>query len=201
VPRVGIIAYGSLIGDPGCELVSHIVDGRSLRTPFRVEFARSSSTRCGAPTLVPVRQGGARVSATVLLLDETLSLSEAEDRLWRRETGNVRTGKLYPRSSRLGRNSVRIERHRDPAGSEILLYTEIAANIDPLHASALAGLALQSARGESGAERRDGICYLAAALEAGIETPLSEEYRAEVLARTRARDLEEAWERVSGGRR
>ena len=57
---VGILAYGSLIDDPGSEIGEVIADVISdIETPFSVEFARSSSTRSGAPTLIPVEAGGA----------------------------------------------------------------------------------------------------------------------------------------------
>jgi hypothetical protein len=51
---LGILAFGSLIDNPGAEIEAALV-GRKLniRTPFGVEFARSSIKRGGAPTLVP----------------------------------------------------------------------------------------------------------------------------------------------------
>ena len=64
--ELGVLAYGSLIDDLGPELGPHV---RwcipNIETPFPVEFARTSSSRDGAPTLVPV---------------------ERADLLWRRET-------------------------------------------------------------------------------------------------------------------
>jgi hypothetical protein len=50
---IGIVAFGSLIDNPGREIEAALV-GRKLnvRTPFGVEFARSSTKRGGAPTLV-----------------------------------------------------------------------------------------------------------------------------------------------------
>jgi hypothetical protein len=59
---VGILAYGSLIGNPGSEIekaTRKAVSG--VKTPFRVEFARGSRGRGGAPTLVPVESGGCEV--------------------------------------------------------------------------------------------------------------------------------------------
>ena len=55
---IGILAYGSLIDDPGFEikgLISKKLNG--ILTPFKIEFARCSSSRGGAPTLVPVQNG------------------------------------------------------------------------------------------------------------------------------------------------
>lgn len=66
---VGILAYGSLIEEPGVEIEPLIVERQQgIETPFPVEFARSSDTRQGAPTLVPVDQGGSLVPAEVLVL-------------------------------------------------------------------------------------------------------------------------------------
>ena len=50
---VAVLAYGSLIANPGEELRRATVDTREgVTTPFNVEFARASSKRRGAPTLV-----------------------------------------------------------------------------------------------------------------------------------------------------
>lgn len=53
----GIIAYVSLVHDPGPEIASLIVERVDVVTPFRVEFARLSTSRVDAPTLVPVTEG------------------------------------------------------------------------------------------------------------------------------------------------
>ena len=56
VPMIGILAYGSLIDDPGREIEPLIIRRlKGVETPFQIEFARSSSTRDGAPTLIPGR--------------------------------------------------------------------------------------------------------------------------------------------------
>ena len=54
---VGILAYGSLIADPGVEIGPLIVRRIETLTPFSVEFARFSATRGGAPTAVPHSSG------------------------------------------------------------------------------------------------------------------------------------------------
>ena len=51
---IGILAYGSLISSPGDEIASATTETiKNVQTPFRVEFARTSTSRAGAPTLVP----------------------------------------------------------------------------------------------------------------------------------------------------
>src|SRR5258708_5570037 len=69
----GIFGFGSLISDPGEELAAATASRRELETPFAVEYGRSSNTRGGAPTLVPVATGGAKVKATVFVLKDSVS--------------------------------------------------------------------------------------------------------------------------------
>jgi hypothetical protein len=76
---VGILAYGSLIGDPGAEIEPHITRRISCRSPFKVEFARTSRTRKGGPTLVPYKDGS-EVAAQILVV---------EYRSRRRPTGSI----------------------------------------------------------------------------------------------------------------
>ncbi len=94
--HLGILAYGSLIGEPGAEIgpviARHI---HNVQTPFRVEFAGKSRTRDCAPTLVPVGQGGAQVVAEILVLEDGVSVVSAVNMLWRRETRETDTSKEY----------------------------------------------------------------------------------------------------------
>ena len=80
-PSIGILAFGSLINSPGAEIEAALI-GRKLNvcTPFGVEFARSSIGRGGAPTLVPVQQGGR--SSPHQLGYQVLRYLEAETRLF-----------------------------------------------------------------------------------------------------------------------
>ena len=191
---VGILAYGSLIDDPGCEIKAVISSRREgVQTTFNIEFARLSSTRGGAPTLVPVEEGGAPVKAVILVLKETVSLDEAKDMLWRRETSNIGTDKRYIHPASSGQDTVFVEQFNDFGGILSVIYTRIAANISPLTAPKLAEFAIQSAASAHGAEKRDGISYLISTKRNGIVTPLSVAYEKEILEKTRSRTLEEAW--------
>ena len=132
-PSVGILAYGSLISDAGWE----IEEGRAetindVLTPFRVEFARSSTSRGGAPTLVPVVFGGMQVKGNVFVMK--LTEEEATNVLYRREIDQVCTDKTYPRHRVANGKSVVVKHLTDFAGLDIVLYTQIAANIEPLTA-------------------------------------------------------------------
>ena len=163
-----------------------------VETPFAVEFARTSRTRDGAPTLVPVSEGGARVPASVLVLDDAVTVTDARAMLYRRETGR-------PHDMSAGSRTAWIAELVGFAGLSTCLYTALQANIRPLTAEKLAELALCSAVAPAGAERRDGISYLNQQKSRGIVTPLMSSYEGAVLARTGARDLDGAWQLVRSG--
>ena len=186
---VGILAYGSLISTPGVEIEGGTTETKEqIHTPFNVEFARSSRKRGGAPTLVPVETGGVRVGGQIFVLD--VEEQEAGHRLWRREIDAVGSGRLYKAPDVIGPNTVVVRRIEDLEGVDIVLYTDIAANIDPLTAGSLAQLAIDSVHK---ADRdRDGISYLIAAKRNGIRTALSDRYEEEILQRLAVSSLEEA---------
>jgi hypothetical protein len=186
---VGILAFGSIIEEPGRELAAWVSRRVEVKTPFAVEFARSSRTRDGAPTLVPVREGGACVPASVLVLDGSVTVADARAMLYRRETG-----RLHDTSA--GSDAAWIAELAALAGLKTCLYTALDANIRPLTAERLTELALCSAAAAAGARRRDGISYLQQQKRRGLVTPLMSPYEELVLARTGARDLDDAWKRV-----
>jgi hypothetical protein len=190
---LGILAFGSLIDNPGAEIEAALV-GRKLniRTPFDVEFARSSNTRGGAPTLVRLEQGGTPVLAQILLVN--VSEQEAKDRLWRREINRVGQGGHYTRHSNPGPNTLIIDRYENFEGVDVVLAARFLATIAPLTAARLAELAIESARLER--TGRDGITYLINAKRNGITTPLSNAYEQEILRRVQATDLNDAIRKI-----
>lgn len=192
-PRLGILAYGSLIADPGRELKQHIVGRIRTRTPFEVEFARSSKRRAGAPTLVPVPGGkGGQVQAYILALNDEVTEEEACNMLYRREIHCVgERGVTYnDERQRSKKDAVVIERLQDFEDVELVLYTVLpprdgillddnASSVD--RANELARLAKQSIRKETFCSQRDGIRYLADAIRHGVQTPLTDLYKCAVL--------------------
>lgn len=187
---IGILAYGSLISDPRAEIKSHHTEViKDVMTPFHVEFARSSSSRGGAPTLVPISNGGAQVRGQVFVMN--LSEEEATHALYRREIGKEgQTDRLYKRPKVVTEKNVVVERLTNFAGLDVVLYTQIAATITPLTAGTLADLAIESvAKADPGL---DGITYLKAAKESGIVTALSPSYETEILRKTGCETLEQA---------
>ena len=200
IKRIGILAYGSLIKDPGKELEPLIRERISdVQTPFSVEFARSSRTRDGAPTLVPVEEGGDRVQATMLVLDPAVDVQRAEDLLWRRETRNECSDQHYSATATPGPNNVVIEQLQDVANVETVLYTKIGANIKNRTPEYLAELAICSARRDAGAKGLDGISYLICVKKQKIRTPLMPGYEAAILRKTKAQTLDKAYEKIRHG--
>jgi len=189
---VGILAYGSLISNPGKEINNEKVLKRiiyGVMTPFHVEFARSSSERGGAPTLVPVTSGGAHVQGRVFEMD--LPQKEVMNVLYRREINKVGKNCTYKHKSRetATKNTVMIECLTNFAGLDTVFYTKIAANIKQPTAEYLACLAIESV---AKADGRDGITYLINAIKEDIVTPLSQEYKNEILRKRKCKTLEEA---------
>ncbi|WP_428330305.1 hypothetical protein [Mucilaginibacter sp.] len=127
--RIGILAYGSLIVDPGNEIGSLTIGRLNCVTPFAVEYARLSKKRDYAPTLIPVATGGCPVNAVILLLKPETSLQVAKDILWRRETRQDDLSRPYPEHKPPGEDSVRVEVIHNLAGVETVIYTSISRNI------------------------------------------------------------------------
>jgi hypothetical protein len=190
-PTIGILAYGSLIEEPGPEIeaarqrvITNVV------TPFNVEFARKSQSRGDAPTLVPVQAAGAQVPAQIIILNDRISEARANDMLWRRETRNIGTRKRYVATTNPGKNKTVVKRLEKFEGVDVVIYTEIGTNIEPLTAETLARLAVDSvAAAKPG---MDGISYLIAALARGTKTPLSDAYAEQVKQLAGVDNLDEA---------
>ncbi len=190
---IGILAYGSLIPNPGAEIAPVTVRRiNGVPTPFPIEFSRSSRVRDRAPTLVSVDRGGARVSGVVLVLHDSVTEAAVQDMLYRRERNRVGSGDLYAEVDPTDVDSAFLGRLDGFAGLDVVFYAALRANIEDPTPEMLARLAIESAAAPSGAARRDGISYLMDAKQSGIVTPLMAGYEAEILRLTGGRDLEEA---------
>jgi hypothetical protein len=197
--NIGVLAYGSLIDDPGEELGVAIMSTiPEIRTPFPVEYARSSRSRGGAPTLVPVSTGGAEVKAVIHVLKDGISIEDAMNLVWRRETGKFDAHHRY-RPSTAGPDKVQIRMLSAFHGVKTVLYTHIDANISKLTAESLARRAIASARDQTVKSGRDGISYLINAERHEILTPLTRDYKREILRLTESPDLPSALIRVRSG--
>ena len=193
---IGILAYGSLLSDPGEEITAcQIGIIEDVETPFPIEFARSSDSRGGAPTLIPVQNGGAKVRGRIILVNA--SAKDAEDMLYRREIHQVGSGRNYKEPKPEQTNSVRVRTLPHFCGVETVLYTDLGSNIATITADVLARLAVESvARAETG---KDGLTYLSAAKENGIRTALSDAYEAEILRMTGTTSLDDAVRQLRAG--
>ncbi len=193
--KIGIFGFGSLIADPGEELAAATIEEVQAETPFAIEYGHSSThTRAGAPTLVPVKSGGARAMATIFVLKDSISDQEAANILYRRETRQIGSGKVYKRPANPGPNNVLVESCPNVAGVEKVLYTDFADSgklVNPT-AKQLAELAIGSARSAEVPDGMDGISYLMNAKKAGIITPLTADYEKEILRQTGTASLEAA---------
>jgi hypothetical protein len=199
--KIGIFGFGSLVADPGDELLNATAIRLETETPFAVEYAHSSTrTRGGAPTLVPVTKGGAKVKATIFVLEGSISQQEAANILWRRETRQIGSKKSYKRPKKPNASSVLVAEHANFMGLDKILYTDFpdSGKLDNPTAKQLAELALASARNPEVPDGRDGISYLMAAKKAGVKTPLSADYEREILRMTGTASLEEALAKVRG---
>lgn len=187
------------IEDPGIELSPLIVERKTgVETPFRIEFARSSSSRCNAPTVIPVENGGSHVNATILVLKADVTLQKAEDCLWRRETRNERSEKHYFCSSQPNPNRVVVKSLETFSNIDIVLYTIIGSNIENLGPTRLAELAIESAKAKAGKDGKDGISYLISLKRHGISTPLMPGYESEILRLMNAVSLAAALAKCRG---
>ena len=142
--------------------------------------------------------GGVPVNAVLLVLDDTVGLEPAMSLLWRRETANQFSGKEYSRPVDPTPNQVVVECIRSFHGCDVALYTKIGSNIEDedLHPDHLADLAIRSAHAKAGANRKDGISYLASVIRQEITTPLLPEYRDAILRKTGAGNLVEAHAKI-----
>lgn len=195
---IGILAYGSLITNPGEEIfkvTQKVIE--NVETPFCVEYARKSRTRNGAPTLVPVPcELGGKVKGVIFVLNENVDEQSAMDMLYRREIHEVGTDKGYNAQSP---GVIRIKFVKNFMGVDKVFYTDIEPNFQEIlnpslspqqKAALLAEAAINSLNQKTYSAGTDGISYLHDNIQNRIMTPLTDLYCKEILRRANnARDL------------
>ncbi len=190
---IGILAYGSLITDTGREILDlkdHYI--QPVATPFPVEYARRSKTHANAPTLVSVPEGnGDPVQAAVIVLKDGTPLQKALDMLYRREihrVGDLQSNYRQPDDN--GLNRVRITQLNGFAGLDTVIYTNLTANFveilddrydDQQKAVFLCQAACESLNEQTFYDCQDGIHYLYAAIQSGVQTRLTNLYAQAIL--------------------
>jgi len=153
------------------------------------------STRGSAEKLEAVLPPWSRTEAVrrcqqkSLFCHDDISVSEATDMLWRRETRKT-GGEKYAAES-VSAKSVLV-REIDTPWVSTVLYTDFpcAGKMDNPTVEELARCAIQSVA--NAGEGLDGISYLMNARACGIETPLTPAYMDEILKQTKTKSLDEA---------
>lgn len=191
--KLGILGYGSLLNDLGRELQGNVVERIRVETPFEVEYARTSKGRSGAPTLVPIKDGnGNRVHGCILVLKPQLSEEDAFNILYRREINCIGEKSVVydDKQQREKKDTVVIEKLENFGGVSVVLCACLKPNIGKIleenlsaeeKAKELASLAVGSVMKDTFCARRDGIQYFADAVRFGIQTPLTDLYKEEIL--------------------
>ena len=175
---VAVMAYGSLLYEPGPELAALIEERIPRRTPFPVEYGRASMKWGDGPVLVPHPDGG-RVEGALLVLSRAVDLGTAVEAL------RVREGLVDPSGV------VEVDAGD---GDLMVIAASLPRNL-PLPDMEPTALAERAARSvENGA--RNGVAYLRGALDAGVETPRSRAYARAVMDLAGVEDLEAAEKRL-----
>jgi hypothetical protein len=187
--RIGILAYGSLISDPGSEISKYISDEIQTMTPFPVEYVRVSRTRGDAPTVAP-HSSGKPVRAKLLVLQDGIVLEDAKSLLWRRETRNEGLDREYQMSS--SPYAIVVSDLPGFCGLDHVLYTDFNESGKLSHPipGELARAAVDSVM--KSPDGKDGISYLMDLINVGVDTELTPAYQKELLVLTGASDLGEA---------
>lgn len=198
--KIGILAFGSLIEFPGKEIEEIEIGRIECVTPFNVEFARISSTRGYAPTLIPIfdNSKGLQVNAIIIIIDSEVSIEKAKSILWRRECHVIEKSENYKEPKNPTSKNVMIGELDNFCNVEKVIFTyfiiqEDYKDLNPLN---LADYAIKSAQSQAGKEAKDGISYLISIKKYGIITEFGEDYEKEILNKTNTTSLENALKKL-----
>lgn len=202
--KIGILAFGSLIDDPGEEIKELEIKRIDCETPFKVEFARLSTSRGDAPTLVPVQNNakGKKVKSKLIVVRESTSLDELKSILWRRECHITDKEKVFKSPQKPTPKNVLIGELENFYNVQKVIYTTFLPQeeYNGLIPDKLADFAINSILTKAGRDKKDGVRYLLSAIESGIETEYSKEYRASILRKTGTSSLNEAIKKLDDKR-
>lgn len=194
--NIGILAFGSLIDNPGEEIECIEIDRIDCQTPFNIEFARISNSRGKAPTLIPIFDGskGRKNKANIIILQDNTTLNKAKSILWRRECHKHDKSLQYNEPPNPSSKNVLIGEYDNLCGVEKVIYTYFLPQIEYryLTPEKLANYAIKSILSDSGKNKKDGIRYLHSIKNHGIETEYSPMYEEYILQKTNTKSLQEA---------
>jgi hypothetical protein len=122
------------------------------------------------------------VNAVVLVLSDDVSIAHAKNMLWRREIRAEGSGRSYAESG--SPNAVVIREIVGFCGVEHVLYTDFnpGGKLPVPDPRELAEAAIDSSA--SAPSGNDGVSYLVALINAGVETPLTRRYAEHILSMT-----------------
>jgi hypothetical protein len=192
---IGILAYGSLIANPGWEIQKYTERVMCcIETPFAVEYARRSENRAFAPTLVPVPKGkGIPVQAAIFVLKGGTIMQLAYNILYRREINQIGDlKKEYHRPQDHAPKKMQIGQLNNFNNIDVVLYAAFEANFEQIlnekicdqqKADLLCDAACDSLNSETIVSCKDGIHYLNDAMQSGIITHLTDQYQKAILKR------------------
>ena len=180
--KLAVYGYGSLMVDAGPDLQPLIIERIPHPSPRPVEYARLSRSRGNSPAVAFTDIGGI-VTGQVLVLD-LLDTEDARDKV---------SHSLWLREGRPPRAAIRI---MSAAGIDAVFYVDLEPSIPSPAPRLLADFAIASVAkcAELGIAAQNGIAYLRNNLEMGVVTPLSHGYEEAILAKLKAKDLQEAEE-------
>ena len=92
------MAFGSIAQEPGAELAAAVTRRIEIR-PRLPSSSRARAVPATAATMVPVREGGTHVPASVLVLDDSVTMRDARVMLYRRETGRLHASSASSRAT------------------------------------------------------------------------------------------------------
>ena len=202
--KIGILAFGSLIDNPGKEINNIEVERIDCETPFKIEFARISSSRDDAPTLLPILDGskGKKTKAKIIILKDETELDLAKTLLWRRERHKMDSNEEFKDPINPTSKNVLIGELKNFCNVSRVIYTYflIQKEFENIGPKELAKYAIHSILSEAGKNKNDGIRYLNSAIKAGIETQHSKDYTNEILSLTNSLTLDKAIEKLDNKR-
>lgn len=195
--KIAILAYGSLVDNPGFEIRQQTVQiVKGVLTPFKVEYARKSISRNFAPTLTITNETGSQVKASLFILDDDCSIEFAKDILYRREgnfAGNL--NEVYYDDI----DWLKIEEIQNFEGCHSVIYANFKRNLDNISAVQLAELALRSAKRKDLIDAgRDGVSYLLNNIKNEVITPITDDYKQIILNTLEVQNLDEAITKLKG---
>jgi hypothetical protein len=176
-PQIAIVAYGSLIYEPGEALAELVQETEPYRTPFSVEYGRQSKKWGGGPVLT-VDPRGEPVDGQRMILKPGLTLGEVIDVLAAREG--------IPSAHGI------IEIESPGALTELTCALPRNLEADDMAPAALAARAASSV--SNGA--LNGVAYLRGAVGVGVRTARTDEYVAALLETSGGGDLFDAEARL-----